>query len=75
MATLLLRLAGPIQSWGVESKFEIRRTINFPTKSGVIGMLAAAFGYSREDSLDELNRLKFGVRIDREGKLIRDYQR
>lgn len=73
MATLLLRLAGPIQSWGVESKFEVRRTINFPTKSGVIGMLAAAFGYSREDSLDELNRLKFGVRIDREGKLIRDY--
>lgn len=73
MATLLLRLAGPLQSWGGESKFEVRRTMNFPTKSGVIGMLAAAFGYSREDSLDELNKLKFGIRIDKEGKLIRDY--
>lgn len=73
MATLLLRLAGPLQSWGVESKFEIRRTMNFPTKSGIIGMLAAALGYSRENSLDELNKLKFGVRVDREGKLIRDY--
>ena len=73
MATLLLRLAGPLQSWGVESKFEVRRTMGFPTKSGVIGMLAAALGYSREDSLDELNKLKFGVRVDQEGKLIRDY--
>ena len=73
MATLLLRLAGPLQSWGSESKFEVRRTMGFPTKSGVIGMLAAAFGYSREESLDKLNQLKFGVRVDREGRLIRDY--
>lgn len=73
MATLLLRLAAPLQSWGYESKFEVRRTMGFPTKSGVIGMLAAALGYSREDSLDELNRLKFGVRVDREGQLVRDY--
>lgn len=73
MATLLLRFAGPLQSWGGESKFEVRRTMGFPTKSGVIGMLAAALGYSRENSLDELNRLKFGVRVDREGKLVRDY--
>lgn len=73
MATLLLRLAGPLQSWGVESKFEVRRTMKFPTKSGVIGILAAALGYSREDPLDELNKLKFGVRVDREGKLIRDF--
>ncbi|MDE6005728.1 MAG: type I-E CRISPR-associated protein Cas5/CasD [Oscillospiraceae bacterium] len=73
MATLLLRLAGPLQSWGSESKFEVRRTMGFPTKSGVIGMLASALGYSREDSLDKLNKLKFGVRVDREGRLIRDY--
>lgn len=73
MATLLLRLAAPLQSWGDESKFEVRRTMSFPTKSGVIGMLAAALGYSREDSLDELNKLKFGVRVDREGKLVRDF--
>lgn len=73
MATLLLRLAGPLQSWGDESKFEVRRTMRFPTKSGVIGMLAAALGYSREESLDDLNKLKFGVRVDWEGNLVRDY--
>ncbi|MCM1508673.1 MAG: type I-E CRISPR-associated protein Cas5/CasD [Ruminococcus flavefaciens] len=73
MATLLLRLAGPLQSWGDESKFDVRRTMGFPTKSGVIGMLAAALGYSREKSLDDLNKLKFGVRVDKEGSLVRDY--
>lgn len=76
MATLLLRLAGPLQSWGDESKFNERRTVNFPTKSGVIGMLVSAFGYSREASsevLKDFNKLKFGIRIDREGKIIRDY--
>jgi CRISPR system Cascade subunit CasD len=75
MATLMLRLAAPMQSWGCDSKFEVRRSLNFPTKSGVIGMIAAAMGYSREDSesLEELNKLKFGVRVDREGELLRDY--
>lgn len=73
MATLLLRLAGPLQAWGAESKFEIRRTLGFPTKSGVIGMLAAALGMSRDDPPDPLNELKFGVRIDREGAYLRDY--
>lgn len=73
MATLLLRLAGPLQSWGYESKFDVRRTMGFPTKSGVIGMLAAALGYSREEPLDDLNKLKFGVRVDCEGNLVRDF--
>lgn len=73
MATLLLRLAGPLQSWGVDSKFEIRDTLDFPTKSGVIGLLAAALGYSRGESLDRLNALNLGVRIDREGERLTDY--
>ena len=73
MATLLLRLAAPIQAWGAESKFETRRTLGYPTKSGVIGMLAAALGYSRETPPDDLNTLHFGIRIDREGVYLRDY--
>ena len=39
MSTLLLRLAGPLQSWGTDSKFEVRRTENEPSKSGVIGLV------------------------------------
>ena len=42
--TLLLRLGAPLQSWGSESMYDRRETDMMPTKSGVIGMLAAALG-------------------------------
>lgn len=73
MGTLLLRLAAPLQAWGTESKFESRRTQREPSKSGVIGMLAAALGLRRDADLSELTALRFGVRVDREGKVIRDF--
>ena len=49
MAVLLLRLAAPLQAWGSNSKFIIRNTEREPTKSGVVGMLAAALGIQRND--------------------------
>ena len=55
MSTLLLRLAGPLQSWGTDSKFEVRRTENEPSKSGVIGLVAAALGIRRNEEISELN--------------------
>ena len=75
MAVLLLRLAAPLQSWGADSKFETRRTNREPTKSGVIGLLAAAIGLSRdkEEELNKLNTLRFGIRVDREGELLVDF--
>lgn len=73
MATLLLRLAAPLQSWGSSSKFEIRTTEKMPTKSGMVGMLAAALGLRRDADLSRLNALKFGVRADREGEDITDF--
>ena len=72
-STLLLRLAGPLQAWGTDSKFEIRRTDHEPSKSGVVGMLAAALGRRRNDSLEDLNKLRFAVRVDQEGKIIKDF--
>ena len=76
MATLLLRLAAPLQAWGSDSKFNIRNTEREPTKSGVIGMIAAAMGIQRNDPpelLEPLAKLKFGIRVDREGKLLKDF--
>lgn len=73
MSTLLLRLAAPMQAWGSDSRFEMRRTGREPTKSGVVGLLAAALGRSRADSVDDLCRLRFGVRVDQEGQLLRDF--
>lgn len=73
MGILLMRLAAPLQSWGAEAKFDWRKTNREPTKSGVIGLLAAALGRRRDDSLEDLNRLRFGVRIDQEGELLHDF--
>lgn len=73
MGTLLLRLAAPMQAWGADSKFETRRTGREPSKSGVVGLLAAALGRKRDEPLEDLAALRFGVRIDREGQLLRDF--
>ena len=73
MPTLLLRLAGPMQAWGTSSRFEQRDTHLEPSKSGVVGLLAAALGRDRSESVSDLAALKMGVRVDKEGILKRDY--
>lgn len=73
MSTLLLRLSGPMQSWGVSSKFNSRNTEKEPSKSGVVGMLAAALGRPRDQPVDDLAVLRFGVRSDQIGGFMRDY--
>ncbi len=73
MTVLMLRLAGPLQSWGDSSRFTQRSTANAPTKSGVLGMLAAAQGRRRTDPVEDLVQLRFGVRIDQPGSLLRDF--
>ena len=75
MATLLLRIAAPLQSWGIDSKFDIRRTEAEPSKSGIIGMIASALGLRRDsEEIKSLSdALRFGVRTDKPGKLLRDY--
>jgi CRISPR system Cascade subunit CasD len=45
---LLLWLEAPLQSWGHDSKFGRRDTLNFPTKSGVMGLLCCALGAGGE---------------------------
>lgn len=73
MCTLLMRLCGPMQSWGVQSRFTIRDTGLEPSKSGVIGLICAALGRPRHAPLDDLAALRMGVRVDQEGALERDY--
>lgn len=76
MPTLLLRLVGPMQSWGTTSRFDQRDTGKEPSKSGVIGLLAAALGIDRDnwEDLKPLTRLSMGVRHDRPGLPKRDYK-
>lgn len=74
MTVLLLRLAGPLQSWGDSSRFVQRNTRQEPTKSGVIGLIAAAQGRHRVDPIEDLAQLYYGVRTDQPGQLVRDFQ-
>jgi len=74
MPTLLLVLSGPQQAWGSRSRFATRATELAPTKSGVIGLLAAALGMERTAPLDRFGKIRFGVRIDQPGTVERDFQ-
>jgi CRISPR system Cascade subunit CasD len=74
MSTLALRLAGPLQSWGVAGRFAWRTTASAPTKSAVVGLLAAALGWERDHDLSSLAALRFGVRADQPGVRVRDFQ-
>lgn len=76
--TLLLRLDGPFQAWGLaESRFLVRRAAPAPTKSGVIGLLCAAMGIARRDAVPDrlkpLTELRMAVRVDRPGIRWLDY--
>ena len=73
MTGLLLRLAGPLQSWGEHSAFGVRDTARFPTRSGIIGLLACAQGLPRDQSLDRYTELEITVRIDRQGVILEDF--
>jgi len=70
-----LRLEGPLQAWATQAKLGVRDTEREPSKSGVIGLVAAALGVHRTDDarIEELGKLEFAVRIDRPGTLLRDY--
>lgn len=80
---LLLRLEGPLQSWGVRSRWSRRDTGPEPSKSAIIGLLGCAAGILRRDwhastkperDLELWDQcLCFGVRMDRPGTIETDY--
>lgn len=74
MSGLILRLAGPLQSWGVSAAFSYRDTAAFPTRSALTGMFAAAAGLGRDADLSVYEPLSFTVRVDRAGVALPDFQ-
>lgn len=83
---LLLWLEAPLQSWGHDSRFGRRDSLDFPTKSGVLGLLCCARGAGGEErewlaGCSELDMQVVGyVPIDKQGQplqrqpLLRDFQ-
>lgn len=74
MAVLLIRLAGPMQSWGDSSRYARRTTRREPTKSGIVGLIASALGRARKDPVDDLAQLELAIRVEQPGQLMRDFQ-
>lgn len=73
---LILRLEGPMQSWGERSKWDDRDTADMPTKSGIIGLIACCMGLERANSeiVSLHQRLTVSIRADRPGKCATDFQ-
>lgn len=71
--TLLLRLEGPMQSWGYRSRFDYRDTALEPTRSGVIGLICAAMGIGRGEDVSQFDPIRMGVRVDKKGRPECDY--
>ncbi|MEX2490903.1 MAG: type I-E CRISPR-associated protein Cas5/CasD [Nitrospirales bacterium] len=66
---LILRLDGPMQAWGSHTFEDFRPSNLFPTRSGLLGLLAACLGIDRDDhvGLEQLAQsVEFTVRADRE---------
>ncbi|HBR94997.1 MAG TPA: type I-E CRISPR-associated protein Cas5/CasD [Opitutae bacterium] len=57
MSALAFYIDAPLQSWGASSKFQYRETNAFPTKSALVGLIAAALGIDKHAS-DEAEHLK-----------------
>ena len=72
---ILLKLEGVLQSWGDHSKWDYRDSADFPSKSGVAGLLACAMGMERGDpAMAELaSSLRIAVRADRPGVRMVDF--
>lgn len=73
---LVFQLYGPMASWGLEAPGEVRHTSPTPTKSAILGLLAAALGIHRDESarLSELaQNCEFIVCGSQNGKWARDY--
>lgn len=70
-----LRLHGPLQSWGGSAIGDDRPTLPFPTRSGVLGLVAACLGITRRDQ-ERLLALAEGarvhIRVDAPGTMLVD---
>jgi len=72
---LALYLDAPMQSWGYQSHFDRRTTLSYPTKSGVIGMLCAAMGVPKNDTvmIKRLANLMMRVYVLRTARRMTDF--
>ncbi len=73
---LLFQLYGPLAAWGDIAVGEYRPSYIHPTKSAILGLLAAALGIRRDQDEEHQKLAKgygYAVRVDVVGHLLRDF--
>lgn len=73
---LIFQLHGPMASWGVDAPGEVRHSHELPSRSALLGLLAASLGIRRdeEERLSEFNRhYAFLLCASRAPRWARDY--
>ena len=76
MEYLLFRLYGPMASWGEIAVGEMRHSEIKPSKSALLGLLAAALGITRDQDKQQqalANGYRFGIKMLSTGQVMRDY--
>ncbi|MGW3009215.1 type I-E CRISPR-associated protein Cas5/CasD [Streptomyces sp. NPDC001219] len=73
MPGLILHLSAPWQSWGAPTDHTVRPTHQYPTRSGLTGLIASALGRPRDFANTDLNQLTYTVRVDRAGHREMDF--
>lgn len=73
---LVFQLYGPLASWGNIAVGESRHSDTYPSKSAVMGLVAAALGIRRSDDVPHqqlCNSYGYGVKVISTGTMMRDY--
>ena len=73
---LLIRLYGPLASWGDIAVGETRHSSVHPSRSALLGLLGAALGIERSDDVGQqalTDGYRFGIKLEATGRPLRDY--
>lgn len=73
---LLMRLYGPLASWGEIAVGEVRHSAVHPSRSALLGLLGAALGIERDDDAGQqalIQGYRFGIKLECVGSPMRDY--
>jgi len=76
MDYLVMRLYAPLSSWGTLAVGEDRPTVNYPTRSAILGLLGAALGIRRSETQklkDLADSIGMASKTYSEGTVLRDY--
>lgn len=76
MGFLVFRLYGPMASWGEIAVGEVRHSCTYPSKSAIVGIVAASLGIKRDDEEENCylaESLKQAVKVLNSGRILKDF--